>query len=79
MSLTRLSGSVYAGGQVEGGVRVNGRIVEPDIGVAVRQGRCGAAYFLLLVCFFLPPLFSVAVSGANRTVSSWTSCGRLKM
>ena len=43
-------------------MRVNGRIVEPDIGVAVRQGRCGAAYFLLLVCFFLPPLFSVAVS-----------------
>ena len=46
---------------MEGGVRVNGRIVEPDIGVAVRQGRCGAAYFLL-VCFLLPPFFFVAVS-----------------
>ena len=44
------------------GVRVNGRIVELDIGVAVRQGRCGAAYFLLLVCFFLPPFFFVVVS-----------------
>ena len=33
-----------------------------DIGVAVRRGRCGAAYFLLLVCFLLPPFFFVAVS-----------------
>ena len=38
------------------------RMVELDIGVAVRRGRCSAAYFLLLVCFLLPPLFSVAVS-----------------
>ena len=27
----------------------------------MRQGRCGAAYFLL-VCFLLPPFFFVAVS-----------------
>ena len=65
MSLTRLSGSVYAGGQVEGGGesgwQAGGTEGNGDIGVAVRWGRCSAAYSLLLVCFLLPLFFFVAV------------------